>query len=220
MKNTSAPPPSTIALAEILWAYHHVGHAVQPADCILVLGSHDTRVGLRGAELFLAGLAPWLMLSGGIGNLTQSWKEPEADVFAHIARNLGVPAEKILIENRSTNTGENIEFSRALLHERGLDPKSFLVVQKPYMERRAYATFKKRWPEKEIRVTSPQIALADYPNAEIAMEDVIHIMVGDLQRIIEYPAKGFQITQTVPPPVLQAYTNLIHLGYTRHMITP
>ena len=45
-------------------------------------------------------------------------------------------------------------------------------------------------------------------------------MVGDLQRIIEYPAMGFQIAQDVPPDVLQAYRNLIRQGYTRHMIKP
>ena len=37
---------------------------------------------------------------------------------------------------------------------RTVHPKKFIVVQKPYMERRSYATFKKVWPEKEIIVTS------------------------------------------------------------------
>ena len=30
--------------------YHHVGHALEKADGIIVLGSHDTRVAARGAE--------------------------------------------------------------------------------------------------------------------------------------------------------------------------
>ena len=67
---------------------------------------------------------------------------------------MGVAREHILIENRSTNTGENVLFTRRLLAERGLDPARFIVVQKPYMERRSYATFRKVWPEKEIIVTS------------------------------------------------------------------
>ncbi|MCE9615180.1 MAG: YdcF family protein [Lentisphaerae bacterium] len=211
--------PETITLAQQLWDYHHVGHTVDPADCILVLGSHDLRVAERGAELFLAGLAPWLVMSGGLGNLTLGvWTEPEADRFARVACELGVPPGRILIENRSTNTGENIAYSRDLLRARGLDPQSFLVVQKPYMERRAFATFKQRWPEKDIRVTSPQIAFADYPTPDISMEDVIHIMVGDLQRIIEYPSKGFQIAQDVPPAIHAAFAELVRRGYTRHLI--
>ena len=78
------------------------------------MGSHDLRVGEYGARLWLDGWAPWMLLSGGLGNLTKHiWEEAEADQFARIAREMGVPQEQILIENRSTNTGENVAFSRA-----------------------------------------------------------------------------------------------------------
>jgi len=208
-----------IALAQVLWDYHHMNQPVLPSDGILVLGSHDVRVAERGAELFMQGLAPWIVMSGGLGNLTQGrWAEPEADIFARIARARGVPADTIMIENRSANTGENIDFTRNLLRMRGLDPGRLLVVQKPYMERRTYATFKKRWPEKDFSVTSPCISFVDYPNAEIPLDDVIHIMVGDLQRILLYPARGFQIEQPVPEQVHSAQAELIRMRYTRHLI--
>ena len=71
----------------------------------------------------------------------------------------------MLIESRSTNTGENVSFTRQLLAERGLDPPRFILVQKPYMERRTFATFKKVWPEPEIAVTSPQVTMDDYLRA-------------------------------------------------------
>ena len=70
---------------------------------------------------------------------------------------MGVPRANILIENQSTNTGENVRLTRQLLAERGLDPESFILVQKPYMERRSFATFRKVWPEKRVTVTSPQV---------------------------------------------------------------
>src|ERR1700730_9877410 len=128
-----------ILLARKLWVYHHVNHAIEKADCILVLGSHDLRVAERGAELFLDGWAPLLIFSGGLGNFTKAlWTETEADLFAKIARNKGVPEKDILIENKSTNTGENILFTQQLLKEKKLDPQSFLLIQKPYMERRSY----------------------------------------------------------------------------------
>ena len=134
-----------LELAEVLWNYHHMDMPLEPADVILVMGSHDLRVGEYGARLWLDGWAPWLLLSGGLGNLTKHiWEESEADQFARIARGMGVPEERILVENRSTNTGENVAFSRALLGKRGIEANSFLLVQKPYMERRAYATFRKR----------------------------------------------------------------------------
>lgn len=210
---------NTLALAQKLWDYHHVNHRLQKSDCILVLGSHDLRVAERGAELYLQGWAPILIFSGGLGRLTQDlWKDAEADKFAAISLEMGVPKEAIYIENKSTNTGENILFTQQLLVTHGLNPQTFIVVQKPYMERRSFATFKKHWPDKQLIVTSPQIPFEQYPNAEIALEEVIHIMVGDLQRVKVYPEKGFQIYQEIPSDVWDAYEQLVALGYTSHLI--
>jgi uncharacterized SAM-binding protein YcdF (DUF218 family) len=167
----------------------------------------------------LEGLAPFIVFSGGLGNFTQGlWTEPEADQFAKIAIEMGVPHDVVLIENKSTNTGENILFTQKLLKEKNLDPSSFIVVQKPYMERRSYATFKRHWPDKKLMVTSPRISFDDYPNDEIPLERVINIMVGDLQRIKVYPEKGFQVYQEIPTPVWHAFEKLVALGYNEHLI--
>jgi uncharacterized SAM-binding protein YcdF (DUF218 family) len=207
-----------IALAQELWDYHHMQHVPEKADCIFALGSHDRRVANRAAELYLQGWAPLLIFSGGLGNLTKSiWTETEADQFAAIALEMGVPASAILVENESTNTGENILFTQELLQEHGLDPQTFIVVQKPYMERRSYATFKKHWPDKQLLVTSPQISFKDYPTDDIPLERVINVMVGDLQRIKIYPAKGFQIYQEVPDTIWLAYERLVELGFDKHL---
>jgi uncharacterized SAM-binding protein YcdF (DUF218 family) len=206
-------------LARILWDYHHMNHALERCEALLVQGSHDLRVAERGAELFLEGWAPLLILSGGLGNFTRGvWDEPEADKFARIARERGVPAAAIRIENRSTNTGENVHFTRRLLQAEGLDPASFLLVQKPYMERRTWATFRCVWPEKHAIVTSPQISFESYPTDEIPKQRVIQIMVGDLQRIRLYPERGFQISQEIPDPVWMAYERLVELGYTENLV--
>src|SRR5688572_25390351 len=142
-----------LSLAQILWDYHHMGHQLVEADCILALGSHDLRVAERAAELYLDGWAPLVLMSGGLGNFTQGmWTEKEADKFAAIAVKRGVPASAILVENKSSNTGENIQFSQQLLQAHNISPDSFIVVQKPYMERRSFATFKKHWPGKTLVV--------------------------------------------------------------------
>jgi uncharacterized SAM-binding protein YcdF (DUF218 family) len=208
-----------ISLAKLLWDYHQMNHKLEKADCILALGSHDLRVPERAAELYLEGFAPLVIMSGGLGNFTQEiWTEKEADKFAAIAVEKGVPKNAILIENNSTNTGENILFTQKLLKQKNLDPQSFIVVQKPYMERRSYATFKKHWPDKKLMVTSPQISFDAYPNQEIPLERVINIMVGDLQRIRFYPEKGFQIYQEIPAEVWNAYERLIQLGFDKHFM--
>ena len=128
----------------------------------------------------------------------------------------------MLVENRSTNTGENVLFTRRLLAEKKINPERFILLQKPYMERRSYATFRMLWPEKESLVTSPQISfdeyLERYTNPELSSDDVISIMVGDLQRIKMYPEKGFQIYQEIPEDVWAAYEELIRVGYDKHLI--
>lgn len=211
--------PEVLRLAKQLWDYHHMGHQLDNADCILALGSHDLRVADRAAELYLEGWAPLVIMSGGLGNFTQEmWTEKEADKFAAIAIQKGVPADAILIENQSTNTGENIMYTQQLLKAKELDLHRFIVVQKPYMERRSYATFRKHWPDKALIVTSPQIPFDEYANAEIPLEKVIHIMAGDLQRIRFYPDKGFQIHQTIPEEVWEAYERLVALGFDQHLM--
>jgi uncharacterized SAM-binding protein YcdF (DUF218 family) len=209
-----------IELSKILWNYLHINNKLEKSDCILVLGSHDTRVAERAAELFLEGWAPLLIFSGGLGRLTEEvWEETEADKFSAIAKNNGVPESAILIENRSTNTGDNILFTQALLKNKNLDPASFIVVQKPYALRRSYATFKKQWPNKKLLMTSQQITFEQYPNDNISIENVINIMVGDLQRIKLYPDKGFQIYQEIPDEVWKAYNQLIELGFNKELLS-
>lgn len=213
----------THALAEQIWNYHQMNHQVAQADAILVLCSHDERVAERGARLFLEGWAPLLIYSGGRGAITKKlWDEPEAERFARIAMNLNVPRECILIEPNSTNTGENIRFTKQLLAEQGVDPQSFIVVQKPYMERRAYATFRKLWPEKQVLLTSPQVSFADYlahyAHDSLTATDVIGIMVGDLQRIKLYPELGYQIEQDIPAEIWRAYEQLVNAGYNKYLI--
>jgi uncharacterized SAM-binding protein YcdF (DUF218 family) len=211
------------ALVEKLWNYHHLDHQLARADAILVLCSHDKAVARRGAELYLQEWAPLLIFAGGLGVITRRlWHEPEADQFAAIAVEMGVPRDRILVENRSTNTGENVLFTKQLLAGAGLDPQTFIVVQKPYMERRSYATFKKVWPEKDLLVTSPQVSmdgyLSEYSHDALSPDDVVGIMVGDLQRMRLYPAKGFQIHQEIPDDVWHAYQELVNAGYDKYLI--
>ncbi len=210
---------SFFKLAQIIWDYHHLNHTLQKSDIILALGSNDIRVAEFAADLYLQGFAPLLMFSGNVGALTKDqFTKPEAEVFADIARQKGVPDEVILLEPESTNTGENIDFSRRILAARGLNPQNFMLVQKPYMERRAFATFRKRLPEKNLIVASPPISFSDYPNEILPLERVINIMVGDLQRIKFYPRLGFQIEQEIPAEVWQAYEKLVELGYNQHLM--
>jgi uncharacterized SAM-binding protein YcdF (DUF218 family) len=211
---------TTDDLAKILWDYMLLRHEPAAADVILVLGSNDVRVGEHGARLFLRGLAPLMVCSGNVGRLTAGhFEKSEAETFADAAVRLGVPRSAILIENVSTNTGQNIDRSRALLVSAGVRPARVILVQKPYMERRAWATFKQRWPGPELLVTSPPIPYEEYPTQGIPRDLVINILVGDVQRMRVYAERGFQVPQPIPEEVWAAWSELVARGYTGHLVT-
>ena len=205
----------------LVWNYHQMEQedALQRADLIWVLGSHDLRVADRAVDLWKEGLAGEILMSGGLGNFTAGvFEKPEAELLAERAAGLGVPREALLIENRSANTGENVRFSRQLLEGKGRAVNSVIAVQKPYMERRTYATIRAQWPELRVQVTSPRLDFPDYCVGEMTADEVTHIMVGDLQRIWEYPKRGFMIEQDVPGNVRQAFLQLVEAGYDRHLL--
>ncbi|KAI8628759.1 DUF218 domain-containing protein [Xylariaceae sp. FL1651] len=217
----AASTPNVQQDAETLYEYHQLHMTIdQKVDAIFCLCSLDTRVAERAAQLFLDGYGDYLIFSGGSGKLTQDrFDKPEAQIFAEIALQLGVPEDKLIVEPRSTNTGENVRFTYALLQEKRLLLRSFILVQKPYMERRTYATFKKQWPDAstDILVTSPRLIWKCYPNEDNPVDLVINIAVGDLVRIKEYPARGFQIPQDIPAEVWMAAQRLIKEGYNSHL---
>ena len=99
-----------------------------------------------------------------------------------------------------------------------MTPSRVILVQKPYMERRAWATFKRRWPEPDLRVTSPPIPYDAYPTPDIPRDLVIDILVGDVQRMQVYADLGFQVPQPMPADVRAAWEELAARGYTGHLV--
>jgi len=200
----------------------HLYQKLEKSDAIFVLCSLDTRVANYAADLYLQGYGDWLIISGGFGKLTKDrFNKPEAQIFKDIAILAGVPENKIIIEDKSTNTGENISLTFKLLGVLNKKIKSIILIHKPYMERRTFATFVKQWPnsnEITIQVTSPKINYEDYFTHDINKQLVINVMVGDLQRIHEYPRLGYQIEQQIPKNVWQSYENLVTAGFTDYLI--
>ncbi|HEU4913789.1 MAG TPA: hypothetical protein VFT16_00075 [Candidatus Saccharimonadales bacterium] len=87
----------------------------------------------------------------------------------------------------------------------------------PYMERRAYATGKKLFPEMDIQMASPEVSYEAYPTADVPKNLMLNIMVGEVYRIQNYPAKGFTIVQDVPERVLLAAHKLTAMDYSEQL---
>lgn len=81
----------------------------------------------HAVSLYKEGFAPKILMSGGNDEETN---DNEAEIMKKIASESGVPAENILVENKSTSTYENLLFSQNVINENGL--KSVIIVTEPY----------------------------------------------------------------------------------------
>uniref|UniRef100_A0A8C8F276 DUF218 domain-containing protein n=1 Tax=Oncorhynchus tshawytscha TaxID=74940 RepID=A0A8C8F276_ONCTS len=130
------------------------------------------------------------------------WTRPEADVFLDAALRMGVPSGNILLETEATNTGENIRFSYRLLKENNIPAHRVILVQRPFTERRVFATFLRQWHDQEEHthaiVISSQMGISAYPHPTVGTAtDLITCMLGVLERIRDNPQKGFQVEQEI-----------------------
>lgn len=205
--------------AELIWEYHQMHHRLQPCSAAIGLGSHDLGVASFAAELYRAGLFPVLVFTGANSPTTaKRFPRGEAVHYAEHAMALGVPSSAIMIEPCARNTGDNITLSRRALQQAGTAISSVLLISKPYMERRAYATCRKFWPEVDPVCASEPLSFDDYVKSIGDERLVIDMLVGDLQRIIEYPKLGFAITQRLPDQVTAAYERLANAGFDNRLL--
>lgn len=209
-------------LAKIIWDYMLMHHKLEKVDLIICFGSHDLRSAEWAAKLYLDGYSPKILFSGKQEGETGG-QQSEAELYKARAIEFGVPASDILIEGQSTNTGENIRFANEYLKKNNINFEKVIVVHKPYMERRTYATLKAQWPQPqpEFIISSIPISYEDYvSDPKYSKDYTLNIMVGDLQRISEYPRYGYQIKQEMPVDVWGAFSQLVKLGYDRRLINP
>lgn len=206
-----------------LWDYMCMHQQPQKSDIIIGFGCYNEDVARRCAQLYHEGYAPMILFTGALGrNTSTMWTETEATRFARIAREEGVPASAILIEERATNSGENLIYARKLLAEKGIPVHRVIGVQKPYMERRLWAAFPVYWPDVDVTVTSWQQTYEEYLSGlyrwNRGERETISMIVGDFQRISRYAELGYQIPQPIPEKVQSAFEYLVAQGYTEQLI--
>lgn len=199
----------------MLWSYLSALRSREPADAVVVCCSYDLRVCDYACDLVRQGWAPKLVLAGKTGNWTGLlWNEPEARVFERRALANGIEPARIQVEEHSTNFGENIACVRALLPQ----ARRVIFVTKPNSVLRVVLTVPVQWPQVTAWVDSPPLAFpADVSNI-IGVFGVMSEMVGDVDRILRYPERGFQRAHAVPEAVLESWRALIALGFKHHLL--
>ena len=207
---------------QVIWDYLCLHQEVKKADVIVGFGNFNTDIARRAADLYLHGYAPKLLFTGGLGRNTEGLlPEPEAIRFAKVAMECGVPEADILLEDKSTNTKENINFTQLLLEQNHIPHDHILGVHQPFMERRIKAAMGVYWAEQSFSVTSPQVSIPEYlrraKEQGISENASISVIVGDFQRMELYAQKGYQLPQYIPPEAWDAFHTLVAMGYDRQL---
>jgi vancomycin permeability regulator SanA len=125
-------------------------------------------------ELFKAGFAPKLLVTGG-GVL--AGYRPEARRMADIALKTGISAADLLVEDRSANTFENVQFTCELLQRHGLleKLKTVLLVSSEWHMQRVRLTARKFMPAKIRFLCCPTLDgcnRRNWTNSEVCRSEV------------------------------------------------
>ena len=207
---------------QIIWDYLCLHEEPKKADIIVGFGNFNTDIAARAAELYLKGYAPKILFTGGLGRNTE-WLLPESEAlrFARTAVACGVPEKDIILEDKSTNTRENIEFTREKLDALNLPHEHILGVHQPFMERRIVSAMGVYWPEQSFSVTCPQVTIPEYlkraKEQGISENASVSVIVGDFQRIELYAKLGYQLPQYIPPEAWKAYHALVAMGFDKQL---
>ncbi|TGL55541.1 YdcF family protein [Leptospira kemamanensis] len=208
-----------LCFASSIWDFLSCNDPIQKADLIFVPCSHDLRIAAYAAELYRIGFAEYILFSGGLNFFTKHiFSKSEALAFSNHIISLGIPKESIIIEDKSTNTGENILFSKKMLSSMNLHVPNVIAIQKPSMTLRLKLALAKQWNEACFYISSPNYKLLEAPHSHINLFLIINEIVGDLQRIMEYPKLGFQVKTQIPESIEIAFQYLVSKGYDLHLL--
>lgn len=160
-----------------------------PGDLILVFGGKRLERAERAAELYHAGMAPRVFITGGdkrgIGVC-------EAERLRDHMIKLGVPAEVIEIECKSVNTIENVRFSVEQI-EKSIgwkNIKNVLLVSSPYHMRRVKRTIANYIP-RETKITCCPDRRTDVTRDNWwHTEEGKHLIIREMEKVRTYALRG------------------------------
>lgn len=204
-----------IKKAEVIWAYFQTFNVENPSDIIVVCCSYDLRICDYSCDLYKRSGAHTIVFSGDSGNWTRGlWDKSEAEIFRDRAIHNGMDPNSIVVENRATNIGENISYSKQFFKS---DDKVTFVSKSNTLLR-----IKLTIPQHtdcHAYYSAPRYTFPDEVSEVIGVKGLINEMVGDINRIIEYPSLGFQKSHDLPKEVMDSYYYLIEKGFDKHLLS-
>jgi uncharacterized SAM-binding protein YcdF (DUF218 family) len=184
------------------------------ADLIIGFGHFDMNIPRQCARLYLGGYAKRILFTGGRGAGSADLEQAESITFKNVLLKefSDIPEHDVLVENESTNTGENIRYSAALLREtdngfcfeNGIS--NVIAVASPYRQRRVFRTVQKVYPNIRIYNMPPETTFEKEVRIfEEKGENFIQLLLGEVERIICYPKKGYMQFDEIPKEIMELY---------------
>lgn len=167
----------------------------QPTDLLFIFGtsSIDNEILESVARDCQKGCFPKVMVTGLSGRLYSETGKPVAHIMRDELIVRGVPSEVILVQDRSTNTLEDVAFSLDVLEKHSISPESIAFLCKAHHSGRCLRTLRKFFPSQTL---SPITYVAEYDGIKVSREDwyqhevSIGRVYGEYLRIIEYAERG------------------------------
>lgn len=193
-------------------------------DVVIVLGSPNPTASIPAQEMYHAGLTPWIVVSGhgreggshrigdGTGDSIGDGAVPEWQIHRDALLAAGVPAERILVEPRATNTLENITLSAALIADRlgWANVTRVGLCCKPIHARRARLTAQSHLPPGlSLSVHCPSDPQDIQPETWWQTPLGLGRVMGELRRIADYVQKG---DLRLDPPAPRRHAHLLGIA--------
>ena len=185
-------PEEIVPITRTVFATPHYA----PADLLFVFGtsSLDPQLLDQLAQACCRGDFAHLLVTGGeVGRAYFDTGRPLARLLEDQFKARGVPTRMILVQDRSTNTLEDVTFGRELLRANQLQPAQIAFLSKSHHSGRCWRTLKKYYPSQPLY---PITFDAVYEGVKVSAQDwwqhpVSRARVyGEFLRIRKYGARG------------------------------
>ena len=192
--------PETARRLRPLWDYLAISARPISADAIFVFGSRDFAVPDRAAELYHAGHAPRVLVTGSYGRMTRNvFPKPEALVFKDRLVEAGVPQDAVVTEDQAANTLENVRLGMDALKRSGVSASRLLLVAKGFVMRRCVATFAGQFDALTVVPCPPPTGLE--ASLDRNESDFSARLASEVDRLERYAAKGDIRREEIPDAI-------------------
>jgi hypothetical protein len=170
----------------------------RPFDLLFVFGGSHPEIWGTTKEAYDRGLAKRILVTGGYKETAtrhESWTygiTPESHVIRRKLVDLGVPEENIIVEDRSTNSLENVLFAKELVDFTAI--RRLLFVSKAFASGRQWRTLKRHLPKEmdyapylaHTTINKIPVTRIDWPQ----ISEHRQVVYGEYLRIVAYGQKG------------------------------